>query len=138
MSSGAGVSDECVTAFQELKLSHSLRYVVFKLNDDFSEVIVEKKGENRSCEYSEFTDNLPEADCRYAIYDYEYDFEGGKRSKILFVVWAPDAAKIKSKMLYASTKDIIRKKFVGIGVEIQATDIAEIENSEVLEKVNRV
>eukprot|EP00831_Metopus_contortus_P021336 TRINITY_DN19522_c0_g1_i2.p2 TRINITY_DN19522_c0_g1~~TRINITY_DN19522_c0_g1_i2.p2 ORF type:complete len:100 (-),score=24.49 TRINITY_DN19522_c0_g1_i2:87-386(-) len=60
------------------------------------------------------------------------------RSKIMFVVWAPDTAKVKSKMLYASSKDNLRKKFVGIGVEVQATDLSEIDYKEVEDKVKRV
>eukprot|EP00033_Pygsuia_biforma_P000011 GCRY01000015.1.p2 GENE.GCRY01000015.1~~GCRY01000015.1.p2 ORF type:complete len:138 (+),score=36.17 GCRY01000015.1:75-488(+) len=137
MASGVGVSDECITKFQELKLSHSLRYVIFKLNDDHSEVIVEKDAAPEAS-YDEFTGSLPADDCRYAVYDYEFEFEGAKRNKILFVVWAPDNAKVKSKMLYASSKDNLRKKFVGIGCEVQATDMSEIDEAEVNEKVLRV
>jgi hypothetical protein len=38
---------------------------------------------------------------------------------------APDTSKIKQKMLYASSKDALRKKLVGIGSEIQGTDFSE-------------
>eukprot|EP00034_Subulatomonas_tetraspora_P001589 GABW01001914.1.p1 GENE.GABW01001914.1~~GABW01001914.1.p1 ORF type:complete len:138 (-),score=59.14 GABW01001914.1:51-464(-) len=137
MSSGVGVNDECVAKFQELKLNHNAKYIVFKMNDNLTEVVVEKVGE-KDADYDAFTAELPKDDCRYAVFDFEYDYEGGKRDKILFVVWAPDTAKVKSKMLYASTKDTVRKKFVGIGVEVQATDASEIDHSEVLEKVLRV
>lgn len=50
---------------------------------------------------------------------------------------APDAAKVKPKMMYTSSKDGLRKKLVGIGSEIQATDRAEIDHASVTEKVNR-
>lgn len=39
---------------------------------------------------------------------------------------SPDVAKIKSKMLYASSKDALRKQLVGVAKEYQATDSAEI------------
>jgi cofilin len=88
--------------------------------------------------YEKFVAALPKDDCRYAVYDFEYEHEdGGKRSKILFVLWSPDTAKIKSKMLYTSSKDALRKKLVGIGTEIQATDAGEIDRQTVLEKVTR-
>jgi cofilin len=51
---------------------------------------------------------------------------------------APDTAKIKSKMLYASTKDSLKKKLVGIGAEIQATDKSELEEAVILERLTRV
>jgi cofilin len=50
---------------------------------------------------------------------------------------APESAKLKRKMLIASSKDAFRKKLVGIGTEIQATDRAEIDKSAVLDKVTR-
>merc|ERR1711982_154109 len=68
---------------------------------------------------------LPERDCRYAIFDYEFQVDGGQRNKITFILWAPDSAPIKAKMMYTSTKDSIKKKLVGIQVEVQATDAAE-------------
>jgi len=44
---------------------------------------------------------------------------------------------MKAKMLYASSKDAIRKKLVGIGAEIQGTDFSEIDFDTVLERVSR-
>ncbi len=41
---------------------------------------------------------------RVGIFDYEFTEDGRQQGKILFVVWAPDTAKIKAKMLYASSK----------------------------------
>lgn len=137
MSSGVGVSDDCVTKFQELKLGHKMSFIVYKLNAGLTEVEVEKTGAPGEA-YEKFVAALPKDDCRYAVYDFEYEHEdGGKRSKILFVLWSPDTAKIKSKMLYTSSKDAIRKKLVGIGTEIQATDAGEIDRQTVLEKVTR-
>jgi cofilin len=137
MSSGVAVSDDVLTKYQELKLGHSLRYALFKLSPDQSSVVVDTTAPP-SATYDDFVKALPANDCRYAVFDFAYEADGGNRNKILFVVWAPDSAKIKAKMLYASTKDAVRKKLVGVGVEIQATDLAEIDREAVLEKVLRV
>jgi len=137
MSSGVAVSEEVLTKYSELKLGHSLRYALFKLNADQSAVVVDSTAPP-SASYEDFVKALPANDCRYAVFDFAYEAEGGQRNKILFVVWAPDSAKIKSKMLYASSKDAVRKKLVGVGVEIQATDLSEIDRQSVMEKVQRV
>jgi len=137
MSSGVAVDEGVLAKYQELKLGHSLRYALFKMNADQSAVVVDTTA-GPSATYEEFVKALPPNDCRYAVFDFVYEADGGQRNKILFVVWAPDSAKIKAKMLYASTKDAIRKKLVGIGTEIQATDLAEIDREAVLEKVMRV
>jgi hypothetical protein len=39
---------------------------------------------------------------------------------------APDDAKIKAKMVFASSKDALRRALVGIAVEIQGTDFSEV------------
>jgi cofilin len=137
MASGVGVADDIITKFQELKLGHSLRYIICKLNSNSTEVVVEKSGAP-SATYQEFLQELPSDDCRYAVYDFEFSLEdGGKRNKILFVLWAPDSAKIKNKMLYTSSKADLKKKLVGIATEIQATDASEIDYNAVLEKVSK-
>lgn len=44
---------------------------------------------------------------------------------------------MKQKMLYASSKDALRKALVGIATEIQGTDLSEVSYETVLEKVSR-
>jgi cofilin len=41
------------------------------------------------------------------------------------------------KMVYAATKEAIKKKLDGIYIEVQCTDLAEASYETVLEKVNR-
>jgi len=137
MSSGVAVDDAVVTKYQELKLGHAYRYCFFKMNDQCSQVVVDKTGAT-GASYEDFVKELPPNACRYAIFDFAYDSDDGRKSdKIIFVLWAPDSAKIKEKMLYTSSKDAVRKKLVGVGTEIQATDLAEIDREVVLEKVKR-
>jgi cofilin len=137
MSSGVAVNDDVLNKYQELKLGHSLRYAIFKINDNASEIVVDSVAPPTAT-YDQFVKALPANDARYAVFDFEYTFEGAQRNKILFVVWAPDTAKIKQKMLYASSKDSVKKKLVGLGAEIQATDLSEIDKEAVLERVLRV
>lgn len=39
----------------------------------------------------------------------------------------PDTAKVRQKMLYASSKDALRRQLVGIAVEVQGTDASEVK-----------
>src|ERR1700738_768696 len=50
--------------------------------------------------------------------------------------WAPDTANVRSKMIYASSKESIKRAFNGIGVEIQGTHKAEVSYDSVLDKVS--
>lgn len=88
--------------------------------------------------YEEFLGELPEKSPRFAIFDFEFEKEGaGKRNKILFVSWSPDGSKIKEKMVYASSKDALRRSLQGIALEIQGTDLEEVSYETVLDKASK-
>jgi len=132
------VNPECIAEFNEFKLKNKNRYILFKLSDNLKEVVIEKKAPVDT-PYSDFVAELPDQDCRYAVYNFEYDSgSDGHRAKIVFFIWAPDTAPTKKKMIYASTKDAIKKAFQGLSVEMQATDKAEADFEEVLNKCKAV
>ncbi|KAG5634464.1 cofilin [Sphagnurus paluster] len=133
--SGVGVNDQCLTEYQALKLKKAHKYVIFTLSKDFKEIVVEKTSSSQS--YDDFVGDLPELECRWAVYDFEFEKEEGKRNKICFFSWSPDDAKIKQKMLFASSKDALRRSLVGIAVEIQGTDYSEVAFESVLDKAGR-
>ncbi len=72
---------------------------------------------------------------RYAVIDFEFEKDGCKKSKIIFVTWVPDTAPIRKKMIYASSKDKFKRELDGIQVEIQGTDFSEVEEKVFIEKV---
>ena len=136
MSSGIAVSDDCISKFNELKLQHSFRYLLYKVSDDKTSLTLESTGP-KTATYDDFLKVLPKQDCRFAVFDFEFTAEGGQRSKICFIQWSPDVANVKSKMLYSASKDALKKKLVGIQTEIQATDESEISYQAVLDKASR-
>lgn len=84
--SGVGVNPDCLQTFQALKLKKEHKYIIFNLNKDFSEIVVEKTSSDT--DYDAFLADLPETECRWAIYDFEFEKEGaGKRNKIIFISW---------------------------------------------------
>ncbi|KAF9432384.1 cofilin [Entomortierella beljakovae] len=135
-SSGVQVDQACVNAFQSLKLGKKLKYIIYKLSADNKNIVVEKEVATGS--YDDFVAELPETDCRYAVYDFDYQTPDGERNKIVFYAWSPDTAKIKSKMVYSSSKDALRRSLNGVAAEIQGTELAEVTYEAVLDKINRV
>ncbi|RVD88408.1 uncharacterized protein DFL_002595 [Arthrobotrys flagrans] len=135
--SGVTVASDCISTFEELKLRKTSRYIIYKLNDTKSSIVVDKS--STETEYDKFLGDLPENDCRWAVYDFAYKLaEGeGERNKIVFISWSPDNAPIRSKMVYSSSKDALRRAFNGIGADIQGTDYAEVSTEALLDKVNR-
>ncbi|KAJ1694739.1 hypothetical protein LUZ63_011437 [Rhynchospora breviuscula] len=122
--SGLAVHDDCKIKFVDLKSKRSFRYIIFKIAD--MQVVVEKLGQPEE-NYDDFAASLPADECRYAVYDFDFiSTDNCQKSKIFFISWAPDTAKIRSKMVYASSKDRFRRELDGIQVELQATDPSEM------------
>ena len=85
---GVGVSSECLEAYLSLNQQGaektSKKYIIFKLNDELNEIVVEKESDNAN--YEEFLESLPKNASRYVVYDFEYETEDGeRRNKLVFV-----------------------------------------------------
>jgi len=88
--------------------------------------------------WEDFCADLPESDCRYAVIDVEFETDDGRpTSKIIFLSWAPDTAKVRSKMVYAGSKEAIKRALVGVGIHLNATDRSELEFEQILPAVKR-
>jgi len=144
--SGVKVADECVDSYEMMKQKRKYKYCIYKLSDNLKEIVIDKVYDNPGCEdkpttqgdYGPFWDYLNEVqanrDCRYACYDIRYvTSEGGHRNKLTFIVFCPDEANVKKKMLYASSKDALKNKLIGT-LEIQASDLDELVLPDVVAK----
>ncbi|XP_071689773.1 actin-depolymerizing factor 2-like isoform X3 [Rutidosis leptorrhynchoides] len=100
--SGMAVHDECKLKFMELKAKRTFRFIIYKIEEKQKQVIVEKLGEPVET-YDAFAACLPADECR-----------------------SPDTARVRSKMIYASSKDRFKRELDGIQVELQATDASEV------------
>lgn len=77
---------ECLEKYQELKQGKKLSYIIYGISDDKKSIIVLKTSESR--DFEEFVADLPEKECRWAVYDFEYELPGeGIRNKLVFVQW---------------------------------------------------
>lgn len=125
-SSGVVVDNECKLKFLELKSKRTHRFITFKIDDKLNMITVDKLG-NPGQTYDDFTAALPEKECRYAVYDFDFvTKENCQKSKIFFIAWSPDTSKVRNKMLYASSKDRFKREIDGVQCEVQETDASEI------------
>lgn len=134
-SSGVRISDECKLKFMQLKQKRTYRYIIFKIDEKVQEIMVEKTGAPNES-YDAFSSSLPDNDPRFGVFDLDFLSEDNRPlSKIFFIAWSPDTARVKAKMLYASSKDRCRRELEGIHYEVQATDPTEMEMDVIKEKV---
>jgi len=136
---GIQIDQDVVTEYNEgFKLRNKYRYIVLYYNQSTQSISLEKTA-GPDATYSDFLNELPENDCRYVIYKFDYETQDdGKRSKVVFFLWSPETSKIKSKMIYAGTKDTLKKALVGIQIEVQGTDKSEVDEQLVLDKCQTI
>uniref|UniRef100_A0AC11EK96 Cofilin 2 n=1 Tax=Ovis aries TaxID=9940 RepID=A0AC11EK96_SHEEP len=161
MASGVTVNDEVIKVFNDMKVRKSStqeeikkrkKAVLFCLSDDKRQIIVEEAkqilvgdiGDTVEDPYTSFVKLLPLNDCRYALYDATYETKESKKEDLVFIFWcvktkekstfkmAPESAPLKSKMIYASSKDAIKKKFTGIKHEWQVNGLDDIKDRSTL------
>lgn len=83
------VSPDCVSKYNELKLGKSIKYIIFKLSDDYKEIVVEETSTNDNWE--DFQEKLLNAKSshkgkegkgpRYAVYDFQFELEAGEGTR---------------------------------------------------------
>uniref|UniRef100_K3WB44 ADF-H domain-containing protein n=1 Tax=Globisporangium ultimum (strain ATCC 200006 / CBS 805.95 / DAOM BR144) TaxID=431595 RepID=K3WB44_GLOUD len=106
---------------------HNYRYFIYKIVDD-TEIVIESTGPSSET-YEDFAAKLAQVtnDCRYGLIDLDVTTKDGRpTSKLVFLSWSPDTARIKSKMLYASSKESIKRVLMGVGIHLTATDASEL------------
>ena len=126
---GVIVSEDVASSFNQFKLKQgdfNLRYLIYVIKDK-KEVIIEKRGPPDST-YEDFVAALPPDDCRYGLIDLEFESDDGRStSKLVFISWNPDTASVRSKMLYAGSKEALKAVLIGVGIQINATDHSELD-----------
>jgi len=78
------VNPDCVSAYNELKLGRGgPKYIIYKISDDQKEIVVDEIG-NES-DYNVFREKLLEKKEKngksrpsYAVYDIDFELEGGE------------------------------------------------------------
>eukprot|EP00922_Rhytidocystis_sp_ex-Travisia-forbesii_P040090 GHVS01059622.1.p2 GENE.GHVS01059622.1~~GHVS01059622.1.p2 ORF type:complete len:121 (+),score=26.30 GHVS01059622.1:279-641(+) len=102
MSSGMGLDDAVVDDFTKMKLKKTSKIMTFKIVDTKIKI-------DEVCptgDIAKLKSVLPDKECRYAVYDAD--------KKIHFIMWTPEGATVKDKMIYSSSKEAIHKHLDGV------------------------
>ncbi|KAL2937116.1 Actin-depolymerizing factor 5 [Bienertia sinuspersici] len=85
--SGMKVTDECKNSFMEMKWKKVHRYIVFKIDEKSGGFTVDKVG-SAGEGYDDLAASLPDDDCRYAVFDFDFvTVDNCRKSKIFFIAW---------------------------------------------------
>jgi len=139
------ISDEIRQKWSELKNDQTLIYLIFKIESG-GKLALDAEGkapDNETAagkrqrittpdDWEEFRQKLSSATdangrkgARYALYDLRFE---NANNKPIFISYVPDDAGIKTKMVYASSKESLKSQMGDEGFEeIQANDDDDIE-----------
>lgn len=80
------IAPECITKYNELKLGKEIKYIIYKLSDDYKEIVVEDYSSDK--DWETFQNKLLNAKAshkgkegkgpRYAVYDFEFELASGE------------------------------------------------------------
>ncbi|MBN3324066.1 COF2 protein, partial [Atractosteus spatula] len=144
--SGVAVHDDVVNIFNAMKVRKAgeaeqdrLKAILFRLSNDEKQIIVDEGSELHVRDlqpgediFKRVVGLLPEKDCRYALYDSSYETKDSRKEDLVFIMWAPENAPLKRKMIYASSKNALRSKLTGIKFEWQINEMGEIKDPSTL------
>ncbi|ELU07828.1 hypothetical protein CAPTEDRAFT_152337 [Capitella teleta] len=131
--SGVTVDDEVCREFQAIKMKHVYSYIQMKISSEKT-IVLDSVQENAS--FDDFVAQLPEKEGRYAVFDFPCKLDtGSDRKYLIFFQWCPDAAPVRTKMLFASSKDALKKKLDGIYMEFQASELGDLKVEDVEAKI---
>ncbi|PNY28828.1 Actin cross-linking [Tolypocladium capitatum] len=188
---------ECITTYNELKLSKKFKYIIYKLSDDNKQIVVEEASPDK--DWENFREKLINATAksktrlrrearltgrqgavgkgpRYAVYDFEYNLASGDgvryaapSSPLRVAITNPfpetsspslpgllmmpaswcvngacpcmshraDVPSQQPKMIYASSKEALKRSLTGIATELQANDHDDIEYDSIIKTVSK-
>lgn len=83
------MAPECIAKYNELKLSKQIKYIIYKLSDDYKEIVIEET--STDADWEKFQSKLMNAKSghrgkegkgpRFAVYDFQYELEGGEGTR---------------------------------------------------------
>lgn len=145
MSSGVTVSVDAKQVYDDVKKNKVYRYIIYSIKDE-KVIDVEVKGD-RTATYQDFLGQMQDLkdQCRYCLFDFPADCpsegtnEPSKISldRLVLMTWCPEGAKVKQKMMYASSYDALKKALVGVYKYIQACDFEELSQQAIEEAIKK-
>lgn len=71
--------------FRKLK-QKMLSYIIYTVNENRTEIIVQNTSDSR--EYQDFVEELDPQECRWGVYDFEFENDNGdRRNTLVLMSW---------------------------------------------------
>ena len=139
MNSGISPTEEHVEEFNLLKMKGLNKILIFSLNAEMNKLELLFKAD-KAFQYDDLKAMLPNDDCRFVVYDFDYETLESpprKTSKLILIYWAPIAAPMKRKFTFSSTKGALKSAFIGIQKDLQPSDWSDLEREHLTKEIRK-
>ncbi|CAH3199115.1 unnamed protein product [Porites evermanni] len=142
--SGVQVDAEINGLFNDMKMRSTHKFALFNIEGK-KKIVADVCGnpcktetkEEDEAQFNRMKEQLTN-EPRYILYDFGFMKKDGRRvNKLAFIFWCDENAKIGDKMIYASSKDTIKKSFTGLSLEFQANDEGDLDYKTLSEEVEK-
>lgn len=143
--SGISIDQTIPLLFNDMKLKKIHKYILFKIENKKT-VVTDVLGdpaqtttkEQDKVHWMKMRECLPN-EPRYVLYDFGFQTEAGRAvNKIAFIFWCnDDTAKVGDKMIYASTKDSVKKICTGLSLEFQGNGYDDLDYDEISKEIEK-
>jgi len=137
--SGIDISEELLGLFEEVKLRHKHKFIIFSLKQtgkvgtkitfDWS---IDTKAdpvadaENKAA-FEAMLKELPSDDARFVVFDFaDTKADGRQIKKLVLIKWCPDSVSFRVKPVVGATYQTLKEKLTGLGKDIQASDASDL------------
>ncbi|KAL0481151.1 hypothetical protein AKO1_012635 [Acrasis kona] len=100
-------------------VSGSTQYVSLKI--DLETEVVRTANKSEAIEPDQLGATLPADEPRFNFYSFKHEFEGKEQTSVFFIYYCPMKSKVKSRMVYSSSKATLQQRAIDLGVKIEKT-----------------
>ncbi|XP_057300571.1 actophorin-like [Hydractinia symbiolongicarpus] len=133
MSSGVSVSAEAVDMYNKFRTAKKYRYLIFKFDDKYKSVVVDKMAEEGAT-HEDFLRDVPKNRVSYIFYDVDYSLgaDGNRRETLLISFSDDNHAPGKEKMLISGTLNEVKAKCKEFKKNTSINDYDELTEANIL------
>ena len=128
------VLDSSLEGYTKLKIGREYKYIILKIEEQKNIAI--EKASDPSTPIDRLQHDLPPNEPRFVVLDYDWtNSDGLVLPKIIFIYWLPDNSGRQNKMLYASSKESLKRKFDGIYKEFVASEPSDLTEAAIAQSI---
>lgn len=121
--SGVQCESSCKEGYNKVRLDRSgIRWVIFEFDKTMEWIYPTREGvqtEDYVADWDNFVQNLPDKKACYALYNFEYEDQGGSgyamaghnvvKNKMVLFAWTDSKCKVRDRMVAASSQSAIKQ-----------------------------